>query len=382
MKRVIKMNRRGFTLIELLATLAVLGIITGIVLVSSTSLFKDKKSDTEDVFVDTLKDAIKIYIDELGGVELNGDPVCTIEKSIHPNGVGIGIYEVKNEVKKITFEDITNYEDREKVGKLLEKELKELFKKNNIKDSDECLVIGLGNRLSTADSLGVKVLDHIVITRHLFLINANVKEGFRIVSGFTPSVLGQTGIETKDVIVSLINAVKPKFVIAIDSLASSSIDRINKTIQITDTGIHPGSGVGNNRKELSKKTLGIPVIAIGVPTVVSSSIIVNDTLNYLFKHLSYIKDNKETNKLIIKRNNRYKDKIKDRDLSQEEKNNLLGLVGSLDNDTKKRLMEEVLTSINANLIVTSTEIDFLIDKLSNLISSALNNSLHRQITHY
>ena len=225
-------------------------------------------------------------------------------------------------------------------------------------------------------------LDHIVITRHLFLINANVKEGFRIVSGFTPSVLGQTGIETKDVIVSLINAVKPKFVIAIDSLASSSIDRINKTIQITDTGIHPGSGVGNNRKELSKKTLGIPVIAIGVPTVVSSSIIVNDTLNYLFKHLSYIKDNKETNKLIIKRNNRYKDKIKDRDLSQEEKNNLLGLVGSLDNDTKKRLMEEVLTSINANLIVTSTEIDFLIDKLSNLISSALNNSLHRQITHY
>lgn len=98
------MNRRGFTLIELLATLAVLGIITGIVLVSSTSLFKDKKSDTEDVFVDTLKDAIKIYIDELGGVELNGDPVCTIEKSIHPNGVGI--YEIKT--KTIKFGDITN----------------------------------------------------------------------------------------------------------------------------------------------------------------------------------------------------------------------------------------------------------------------------------
>lgn len=97
------MNRRGFTLIELLATLAVLGIITGIVLVSSTSLFKDKKSDTEDVFVDTLKDAIKIYIDELGGVELNGDPVCTIEKSIHPNEVGI--YKVN---KIIKFKDITN----------------------------------------------------------------------------------------------------------------------------------------------------------------------------------------------------------------------------------------------------------------------------------
>ena len=96
------MNKRGFTLIELLATLAVLGIITGIVLVSSTSLFKDKKSDTEDVFVDTLKDAIKIYIDELGGVDLNGCPVCTIKKSIHPNEVGI------YEVETITFRNITN----------------------------------------------------------------------------------------------------------------------------------------------------------------------------------------------------------------------------------------------------------------------------------
>ena len=97
------MNRRGFTLIELLATLVVLGIITGIVLVSSTSLFKDKKSDTEDVFVDTLKDAIKIYIDGLGGVEF-GKLECTIEKSIHPNGVGVGIYKVNT----ITFRNITN----------------------------------------------------------------------------------------------------------------------------------------------------------------------------------------------------------------------------------------------------------------------------------
>ena len=98
------MNKRGFTLIELLATLAVLGIIMGIVLVSSTSLFKDKKSDTEDVFVDTLKDAIKIYIDGLGGVDLNDSPVCTIKKSIHPNGVGI--YEIKT--KTIKFRNITN----------------------------------------------------------------------------------------------------------------------------------------------------------------------------------------------------------------------------------------------------------------------------------
>ena len=278
----------------------------------------------------------------------------------------------------LEFEDVTDRDNRDNVTNVLTKILRNILK---VKQNSLGLIVGLGNDKSTPDSLGPLVINNIVVTNHIYLLD-NLSEGYNRVAAINPGVMGQTGIETSDIIESIVNKIKPDYLVVIDSLASKSIERLNKTIQITDTGIHPGSGVGNNRKELSKKTLGIPVIAIGVPTVVSSSIIVNDTLNYLFKHLSYIKDNKETNKLIIKRNNRYKDKIKDRDLSQEEKNNLLGLVGSLDNDTKKRLMEEVLTSINANLIVTSTEIDFLIDKLSNLISSALNNSLHRQITHY
>lgn len=282
----------------------------------------------------------------------------------------------------IEFDDITNYEDREKVGKYLEQELKKIIKINKINNKEECLIIGLGNSKSTPDSLGPKVIDKILVTRHLFELNTNIEKGIRKVSALSPGVMANTGIETYDIITSLINKIKPKFLIVIDALASSSIDRINKTIQITDTGIHPGSGVGNNRKELSKDTLNIPVIAIGVPTVVDSTTIVSDTITYLFRHLSYIKNNYHQNKLVFKRSNKYIDKIKDNDLSQEEKKELSGIIGILSEKEKKELINEVLTSINYNLIVTPKEIDFLIDKLSEVISSSINNSLHQSINNY
>ena len=155
----------------------------------------------------------------------------------------------------ISFEDITDFESREKVGKVLEKVLKKILDKNKIKETDECMIIGLGNIKSTPDSLGVKVVSDILITKHLFKYG-NVKGGIRKVSSFTPGVMANTGLESSNIIKAIINEEKPKFVIVIDALASLSIDRINKTIQITDTGIHPGSGIGNNRKEISKKTIG------------------------------------------------------------------------------------------------------------------------------
>ena len=281
----------------------------------------------------------------------------------------------------ISFEDITNYESREKVGKVLENILKEIFTKNNIQENDECLIIGLGNIKSTPDSLGVKVINDILITKHLFKYGT-VKEGIRKVSSFTPGVMANTGLESSNIIKAIIKEEKPKFIIVIDALASLSIDRINKTIQITDTGIHPGSGIGNNRKEISQKTIGIPVIAIGVPTVVSSTTIVYDTLEYLFKHISYIKENENLNKLTFIKSKKYKDKIKDKKLTEEEQNTLLGLFGSLNKNEKRLLINEVLTDIDLDLIVTPSEIDFLIDKLSNLIASAINNSLHKEITNF
>lgn len=282
----------------------------------------------------------------------------------------------------IEFLDITNYEDREKVGKCLENEIKKILEINNINSNDEGLIIGLGNNKSTADALGPKTIENILVTRHLFLLNVNVKKGMRKVSAMIPGVMGNTGIETTDIIVSVIDKIKPKFIIVIDSLCASSVERLNKTIQISDAGIHPGSGVGNHRKEISKDTLGIPVIAIGVPTVVDASTIVNDTINYLFMHLSYLKNNYEENKLIVKRFGNYLDKIKNGNLTDEEKELIGGMIGELTNEEKKRLIDEVLESVNYNLIVTPKEIDFLIDKLSNLLSSSINNALHNAVNNY
>ena len=129
------------------------------------------------------------------------------------------------------------------------------------------------------------------------------------------------------------------------------------------------------RKEISYDTLGIPVIALGVPTVVESSIIVYDTINYLFKHISYIKDNQNMNKLILNRIN-YVDKIKNMDLTNEEKIRISGLLGELSDNDRQSLIYEVLTSLNYNFIVTPKEIDFFIDRLADVLSSGINKSLH------
>lgn len=321
---------------------------------------------------------------DLKNYNIRTDLIIETDDTLHSEEVidGITITRTKKDGNYITisFDDITNYENRETVGKNLELVLKDILKLNNIKETDSCLIVGLGNILSTPDSLGVKSLDDIIVTSHLFALG-NINEGMRKVSAFTPGVMANTGIESSKIITSLINEIKPDFVIAIDALAARNIERINKTIQITDTGIHPGSGIGNNRLEISKKTMNIPVIAIGVPTVVLSSTIVIDTINYLYKHISYIKEYENLNKLSVKKT-KYLTKLKDRSLSKDEKSNLLGLFGSLNDEEQNSLIEEVLTNTELNMIVTPTEIDFIIDKLANLISSSINNALHKEITHF
>lgn len=319
------------------------------------------------------------YNNNINEKEINNIKITTIKVD---ESISKDINRKKGNYITLEFADTTNYEDRENIGKCLEKEITNILNINNINAKDECLILGLGNQKSTPDSLGPRVIDKIMVTRHLFELNTNVKEGIRKVSAIAPGVMANTGIETYDIITSIINKIKPKFIIVIDALASSSIDRINKTIQITDTGIHPGSGVGNNRKEISKETLNIPVIAIGVPTVVDSATIVSDTITYLFKHLSYIKNNYHQNKLIFTRNKKYIDKIKNNDLTEKEKKELSGIIGELNENEKKELINEVLTSINYNLIVTPKEIDFLVDKLSEVISGSLNNSLHDSVNNY
>lgn len=275
----------------------------------------------------------------------------------------------------IEFEDVTDSGNSLKVEEVFTKELKKLLVKKGLKDNSTFLVVGLGNESSTPDSLGPRVGSNIIVTRHLYLLNEEVSSSYRCTSVVIPDVMANTGIESFEIVSSVIDKVSPSFVIAVDALAASSIDRVNRSIQITDTGIHPGSGVGNQRKEISFDTLGIPVIAVGVPTVVESSIIVYDTINYLFKHISYIKDNQNKNKLILTRHN-YLEKLKDRTLTLEEKKNLSGLLGKLSDSERQNLINEVLSSINYNFIVTPKEIDFLIDRLTTILSNGINNSIH------
>lgn len=276
----------------------------------------------------------------------------------------------KGKYVTILFNDATDKENCDRIEEVFIKVFNDFVGENN-----NILVIGLGNDKSTPDSLGPKVLDNLIVTRHLFVLGENVSNGIREVSGFAPGVMASTGIETSDYIKAVVKEVRPDMVIIIDALAAGSMERVNKSIQITDTGIHPGSGVGNMRKEISYDTMGIPVIAIGVPTVVEASVIVYDTINYLFKHISYIKDNQSKNKLIFNRSN-YIDKIKDKDLNLEEKKDILGLIGELSDSDKKNLIEEVLTSVNYNFIVTPKEVDFVIDKLAMIIGNGINKCLH------
>lgn len=277
--------------------------------------------------------------------------------------------------KTVYFEDITDEDNYQKLNKVLISELKEFFNLKKLTNLKNCLIIGLGNRLSTPDAIGPLTLDDIKVTRHLFTLGFDVLDKYRSIATFTPGVMGTTGIETYDAVMGIIDNIKPDFIIVIDSLCASSIDRLNKTIQITDTGIHPGSGIGNNRKELSFETLNIPVIAIGIPTVVEASTIVSNSIEYLFNHLSYEIDNKDKKSLKFVPTISRDYKEHKNNFTKVEKENLLGIVGGLDSASSKDLMREVLLPLGYNYIVSSKEIDFVVKKISVLLADSLNNSL-------
>ncbi len=277
--------------------------------------------------------------------------------------------------KTIYFEDVTDEENYHNLLKVTSEELKKLFKDLDLHTKSSCLIVGLGNRKATPDALGPLTIDDLKITRQITELGLHLDNKYRIISALVPGVMGTTGIETKDIIEGVINKVKPDFLIVIDALAASSVERINKTIQITNTGINPGSGLLNNRFEISKETLNIPVIAIGIPTVVDATTIVSNTINYLYRHFSFEKENIENSKmkLVPPSNRDYKNHNKT--LNNTEKKQIMGLLGSLTDDEIKALIREVLTPLGYNLLVTPKEIDFVIAKLSKLLAQSLNKSL-------
>lgn len=154
------------------------------------------------------------------------------------------------------------------------------------KEGSSILVVGLGNREVTADALGPRVLDNLLITRHIVRTYGKAaynKKCVNEVSSFEPGVMAKTGMETAEIVKGVVSEAKPDVLIVIDALAARSTKRLNRTIQITNTGIHPGSGVGNHRNALTEESLGLPVIAIGVPTVVDAATIVNDALEKIIE---------------------------------------------------------------------------------------------------
>lgn len=275
----------------------------------------------------------------------------------------------------LEFDDITDDDMKKKVASVFKEEFVKMLEKVGYKSNLKTMVIGLGNMKSTPDALGPMVSEKIIVTNHLFDMQIDVDKNLSCVSSFYPGVTGTTGIETSDYIKGVTDKVNPDLIIVVDALASSSISRVNRSIQVSDAGISPGSGIGNKRKEISKETLGVPVIAIGIPTVVDGVVIVSDTINYMIKNYAYNKNfsKKKVSKFVSKPMNYLKD---DTIANDEDKKILLGLVGTLSDEELKNLIYEVLTPIGYNLMVTPKEVDFVIEKLSDIISYGINHSLH------
>ncbi|MBU8905625.1 GPR endopeptidase [Desertibacillus haloalkaliphilus] len=273
---------------------------------------------------------------------------------------------------------------QEKVEEVFANEFRTFIEQIGIPKDASCLVVGLGNWNVTPDALGPIAVENLLITKHLFEVAPEqVSDGFRSVSAIAPGVMGLTGIETSDVIFGIIEKSKPDFVIAIDALASRSIERVNTTIQISDTGIHPGSGVGNKRKELSKETLGIPVIAVGIPTVVDAVSITSDTIDYVLKHMGKeMRESNKPSKALTPAGMTFGErrKLTDEDLpDKENRQAILGMIGNLEENEKRQLIKEVLAPMGHNLMVTPKEVDVFIEDMANVIAAGLNVALHGEI---
>lgn len=240
---------------------------------------------------------------------------------------------------------IANEEEIQKMSEVVTKELKSLLAKH-VAEKDSILIVGLGNIYVTPDSLGPKVINEIDITRHLLEYMPEVlDENTREVSAISPGVLGTTGIETMEILKGIVDNVKPKLVIIIDALASRNIERISSSVQLADTGIVPGAGVGNARKELTENTLGIPVIAMGIPTVVEAATIAADSLTLFIKKAQ---ENGESNDFLNK----------------------------LQEEDKYKIIKEILAPEEYNFIVTPKEIDNLIEKMKDIVARGINFAIN------
>lgn len=237
------------------------------------------------------------------------------------------------------------------ISEELAEQLKRLTSEAGIKEAENCriLVVGLGNSFVTPDSLGPEVLSNLQVTRHLEKQYGNgflSSHSMPSVSGIVPGVMAQTGMETAEILKGVIEETKPELVIAIDALAARSVRRLGTTIQLTDTGIQPGSGVGNHRSSLTRESLGVPVLAIGVPTVVGAAAIVQDTISAMIQALAHHSGTRKMGDFLKQ----------------------------MDSDEQYQLIRELLEPEFGPMYVTPPDIDETVKALSFTISEAIHQA--------
>lgn len=307
------------------------------------------RTDLADERRDLYKKANRIE-NELNGVEAEEEQITdkikvtrvkiTNEQGEQAIGKKQGNY-ITIDIQKM---NIITEEEADKASETLANELRKLVE-NKIQSKEDVLIVGLGNEEVTPDALGPNVVKDIEVTRHIInYLPQYIDENARPVSAIAPGVLGTTGIETLEVIKGVVDNIKPKLLIVIDALASRSMERISSTIQISDTGIVPGAGVGNTRKELTENSLGIPVIALGIPTVVETAVVVNDALDLFIEKLQQ-----------EAKSNDYLNKLKEEDNYEQ--------------------IKEALLPKDFNFIVTPKEIDELILNMSEVVARGINMSM-------
>ena len=239
----------------------------------------------------------------------------------------------------------------EEITKILARKLGQLHK---LDENSSILVIGLGNRYVTPDALGPQVCEKLLITRHIEDAAPLGLEGsLRAVSALAPGVMGITGIETAEIVKGVAERIKPDLIIAIDALAARRTSRINATVQMSDAGVSPGAGMGNKRTPINYESMGVPVIAVGVPTVVDAATLVNDTMDKMLGAMAEAAPEGEA---------------------------FFNMLDSLPEEERNRLITEILTPYTGNMFVTPKEVDAVISRLANIIAGTLNIALHPGIT--
>lgn len=259
----------------------------------------------------------------------------------------------------------TDYQDIHKISKHFEKQLSTFIKEMTNTIDPLILFIGLGNETLTSDAIGPRTLKHIRATHHYPLDERHQNQYYNTMC-LAPGVMAHTGMETADIVQCLVNEFHPDIVIALDALCAQSYEKICHVIQMNNVGIYPGSGIGNHRKSITKSTMGVPIIAIGVPTVIHVSSLVSDVYNLLE---GYFKESMEpSSALKVGKRKRYEGR-----LNEVQRRLILGEIGQLDEQKRIQLLNEVLNPIDNQFVMSDKQIDFDIEMISKILSTSINN---------